>query len=125
MKITIHYNDCDYPIDVDGEQTPERNLDDLLDAFIATEVREIINTNLRFFRGMCDVWNQRELAQRRAMACPPLKAGDRVVITNPAFGDACGEAGTLEIEDGCWCVRFDDGTALGVGETDIAPAEEG
>jgi len=123
MKLTIHYHDCDYPIDLDDPHGHEYRLDDMLDSFQPNEVREVINQNLDLFRGLCDIWNQRELAQRRALESPPLQAGARVTITNPAFVER-GRAGTLEIEDGCWAIRFEDGTALGVGETDVQRAEE-
>jgi hypothetical protein len=65
MQIRIVYHEADHPID--PEQSAEHNLDDLLDTFTAPEVRDVINTTLRTFRDMCDLWNQRELAQRREM----------------------------------------------------------
>ena len=63
MKIVIQYHEGEWPIAI--ENPPERSLDELLDTFTQPEVREIINESLRVFRGMCDVWNQRELAARR------------------------------------------------------------
>lgn len=63
MKIVIRYNEGEWPIDV--EKPHEHNLDDLLDTYTEPEVRLIINQGLRAFRGMCDVWNQRELEARR------------------------------------------------------------
>jgi hypothetical protein len=63
MKIIIQFHDGEWPIDTD--KPPERSLDELLDTFTQPEVREIINETRRVFRGMCDVWNQRELAARR------------------------------------------------------------
>lgn len=71
MKIVIHYDEAEWPIDT--EATPERSLEELLDTFTQPQVRSIINENLRLFRGMCDVWNQRELAERRKAN---LDAGD-------------------------------------------------
>ncbi|MBI5725791.1 MAG: hypothetical protein HZA50_17660 [Planctomycetes bacterium] len=63
MKIVIQHNEGEWPIDI--ENPFERSLDELLDTFTQPEVREIINESLRVFRGMCNVWNQRELAERR------------------------------------------------------------
>jgi hypothetical protein len=63
MKIVIHYDECEWPIDT--EKPPEESLDLLLDTFTQPQVRLIINEALPVFRGMCDVWNQRELAARR------------------------------------------------------------
>jgi len=71
MKITIHYHDCDYPIDLGVPHGHEHLLDDMLDAFQPDEVREIINQNLELFRGLCDFWNQRELVQRRELDATP------------------------------------------------------
>jgi hypothetical protein len=46
-----------------------------------------------------------------------IKSGTRVVITNPAYIVERGMVGTLEkVDKGCWIVRFDDGTALGIGD---------
>jgi len=67
MQITIHYDDCDFPIDTDAPRGPTDLLDDLLDSFQPQQVRQIINQNLELFRGLCDVWNQRELAERRGL----------------------------------------------------------
>lgn len=63
MKIVIQFHEGEWPIDTDNP--PERSLDELLDTFTQPEVREIINQSLSVFRGMCDIWNQRELAARR------------------------------------------------------------
>ena len=63
MKIVIHHDEGEGHID--PSKPAEYNLDELLDGFTQPEVRTIINESLRVFRGMCDVWNQRELAERR------------------------------------------------------------
>ena len=65
MKIVIHYDEGEWPLLT--ENTAEHNLDDLLDTFTAAQVPTIINQTLEAFRGMCEVWNQRELAQRRQL----------------------------------------------------------
>ena len=65
MKIVIQYHEGEWPIDT--ENPPERSLDELLDTFTQSEVRLIINEALPVFRGMCDIWNQRELAERRKL----------------------------------------------------------
>ncbi len=63
MKIEVQYDECEWPIDT--EKPPEESLDLLLDTFTQPQVRLILNETLRVFRGMCEVWNQRELAARR------------------------------------------------------------
>lgn len=63
MKIVIQFHEGEWPIDT--ANPAERSLDELLDTFTQPEVREIINETRRVFRGMCDIWNQRELAARR------------------------------------------------------------
>ena len=63
MKIVIQYHEGQWPIDT--EKPPEHSLDELLDTFTADEVRSIINESLGVFRGMCDIWNRRERAERR------------------------------------------------------------
>ncbi len=63
MKIIIQHNQGEWTIDFDNP--PQRNLDELFDTFTGPEVRTIVNESLRVLRGICDVWNQRELAARR------------------------------------------------------------
>ena len=63
MKITVHYDEGEWPIETTNPY--EHSLDELLDTFTAAQVPTILNETLRAFRGMCDVWNQRELAARR------------------------------------------------------------
>ena len=65
MKIVIQYHEGQWPIDT--EKPPEHSLDELLDTFTADEVRSIINESLGVFRGMCDIWNQREMEARRQL----------------------------------------------------------
>jgi hypothetical protein len=48
-----------------------------------------------------------------------MKAGDRVKITNRAYQQDHGKAGTLAIDAGCLAVHLDEGGVLGVGEDDI------
>ena len=63
MKIVIQYDECEWHID--SEKPAEEELDLLLDTFTQPQVRLIINEHLRAFRGLCDVWNQREMEARR------------------------------------------------------------
>ena len=63
MKIVIHYDEGEWPIETDNPH--EQSLDELLDTFTAAQVPTILNAALRSFRGMCDLWNQREMEARR------------------------------------------------------------
>ena len=65
MKIVIHYDEGEWPIETDNPH--EQSLDELLDTFTSAQVPTILNETLRAFRGMCDVWNQRELEARRQL----------------------------------------------------------
>jgi len=74
MQIRIDHHEAFIPIDT--KDTPDHILEVILDIYTAPEVPEIINEALRTFQGLCDAWNQREMAERRAIGIDtPEKQG--------------------------------------------------